>query len=470
MRAKPAQRIRIEYVPLSKLAAWPRNPKAHNLDALERSFRSAGFVEPPVHDEATGQLIAGNGRLEKLLDLKSRGEAPPDRIEVEHKTGDWLIPVVRGISFPKDVAKGYLVGSNQIAISGGWNDQLLAEILAEVAKVPQSVAASGFSSDELTKLIDEATRKEEPSGGDPDAPPEEPTKVDVKPGDVWALGEHRVICGDCRDPGVVARLLGDERVNVCVTSPPYASQRKYDEASGFKPIRPDEYVAWFEAVAENVATHLAEDGSFFLNIKEHCEDGQRSLYVKDLVLAHVRQWGWRFVDEFCWERPGPPGRWPDRFKNSWEPVFHFARIGGRLRFRPDHVLVETDAAISVGPISPDRSNGEYWHLPRTREAGLAWPSNVLKIGSAGSEADGHQAAYPVALPSFFVNAFSDPGDIVFDPFMGSGTTLIAAETEGRAARGSEISPRYTQMIINRWEKLTGKRATRMKKSRLITRP
>ena len=92
-------------------------------------------------------------------------------------------------------------------------------------------------------------------------------------------------CGDCRDVSAVRRLLGGRKVNLVVTSPPYASQRKYDAASGFKPIAPDEYVSWFKEVAEVIGDILAPDGSYFLKIKEHAEDGERSLYVKDLVLA-----------------------------------------------------------------------------------------------------------------------------------------------------------------------------------------
>lgn len=113
----------------------------------------------------------------------------------------------------------------------------------------------------------------------------------------WVIGRHCLICGDCRDAATVARLLDGARVNVAITSPPYASQRTYDPSSGFQPIPPDDYVAWFGEVARNIESVLAPDGSYFLNIKEHSEDGERSLYVKDLVLAHKREWGWRFVDE-----------------------------------------------------------------------------------------------------------------------------------------------------------------------------
>ena len=112
--------------------------------------------------------------------------------------------------------------------------------------------------------------------------------------------------------------MAGARANIVITSPPYATQREYDPSSGFKPVRPDEYVAWYTDVEANAAAILASDGSYFLNIKEHADEGERSLYVKDLVIAHRRQWGWRFVDEFCWRKTdnGVPGGWNNRFKNA----------------------------------------------------------------------------------------------------------------------------------------------------------
>ncbi len=100
---------------------------------------------------------------------------------------------------------------------------------------------------------------------------------------------HRLVCGDSRDPATVARLFDRSRANVVITSPPYASQRRYDESSGFSPIPPEEYVAWYKSVADIIAANLAPDGSYFLNIKPHAQDGERSLYVADLVIAHRRQ-------------------------------------------------------------------------------------------------------------------------------------------------------------------------------------
>jgi site-specific DNA-methyltransferase (adenine-specific)/site-specific DNA-methyltransferase (cytosine-N4-specific) len=159
--------------------------------------------------------------------------------------------------------------------------------------------------------------------------------------------DYGVICADCRDLAAVQRLLNGRKANLVVTSPPYASQREYDTSSGFKPIHPEKYVDWYKGVADVIAEILAPDGSYFLNIKEHAEDGERSLYVKDLVLAHKRQWGWLFVDEFCWRNTanGVPGGWPNRFKNAWEPVFHFARTP-KIKFSK-RILTESNKGEGV---------------------------------------------------------------------------------------------------------------------------
>jgi site-specific DNA-methyltransferase (adenine-specific)/site-specific DNA-methyltransferase (cytosine-N4-specific) len=257
----------------------------------------------------------------------------------------------------------------------------------------------------------------------------------------------------------MAALMGGEQIGIGFTSPPYASQRVYDESSGFKPIKPDAYVEWFDAVQANVSAHLAEDGSWFVNIKEHCDDGQRSLYVKDLTIAHVRAWGWRFVDEFCWERIGMPGRYYGRFKNAWEPIAHYTLTDG-FKFNAEAVGVESDSIPVYSLENHLNPVGSLTGVPATREqarsrskdramrSGLALPSNRLPPYSTTGTP--HSAAFPVGLPVFFVKAYTDPDCIVFDPFMGGGTTLIAAAQEGRRGYGCEISPGYCDVIRRRW--------------------
>ena len=261
---------------------------------------------------------------------------------------------------------------------------------------------------------------------------------------------HRLLCGDSTKAADVERVMGGDEINVAFTSPPYASQRKYDESSSFKPIPPDEYVEWWEPIQANVAAHLAADGSLFVNIKEHCEDGQRSLYVKDLTLSHVRAWDWRFIDEFCWKRGGVPGKWPNRFKNQWEPVLHFSR-GKIIKLNHANVLHDSDGAFDYSPDNPKSKTGFFSNRGRNDIAGQgkALPGNVITVGAEVNQTDSHSAPFPVGLPAFFIKAFSDEGDNVYDPFLGSGTTMVAAETLGRRCFGIEISEAYTAVCLER---------------------
>jgi site-specific DNA-methyltransferase (adenine-specific) len=286
--------------------------------------------------------------------------------------------------------------------------------------------------------------------------------------------KHHLLCGDARNREDVERLFAGVKANVVITSPPYASQRKYDESSDFRPIPPDQYVEWFRDVAANIAAVLAPGGSFFLNLKEHADDGQRSLYVKDLTLAHVREWGWRFVDELCWRKTdnGVPGSWPNKFKNAWEPVFHFTR-DEKISFHPYAVSHQSNDCFDYSPDNPKSTSGSgllgsgkrgrmagnqsatVGAAQTTRPsdeqgrfAGLARPSNVIEAKSESGQGC-HSAPFPRALVEFFVKAFSDAGDIVFDCFMGSGSSMAAAHVLDRKGYGCEISPAYCDVIVRR---------------------
>src|ERR1035437_9421348 len=286
--------------------------------------------------------------------------------------------------------------------------------------------------------------------------------------------KHKLLCGDARSTDDVGRLFAGSKTNVAITSPPYATQREYDPSSGFKPVPPEEYVEWFRAVAAGVRSVLAPDGSYFLNIKAHADEGERNLYVMDLVLAHRRQWGWRFVDDFCWRKTdnGVPGGWQNRFKNAWEPIFHFCRQQ-QIKFRADAVSHASDDCFDYSPDNPTSRSGSgllgtgprgaaasvppqgsqgWGHMRRKlmdgRHEGLARPSNVIEATTESTQGS-HSAPFPRALPEFFIKAFSDAGDIIFDGFLGSGTTMAAAHVLNRRGFGCEISPAYCDVIVRR---------------------
>lgn len=451
----------LEYMPVDSITPALRNPKLHEIDDIRASIRRFGFVAPAIWDERTGRIAAGHGRRLAVIAMRDAREPAPSGIIVDDK-GTWCIPVRRGWASTSDAeADAYLVADNQLTISGGWDEKELAVLLSSVAEADETLLETlGFPDDDLSELLASVGD----GGGEQDAAPDEdwappqpePAAVVTQPGDIWHLGAHRVLCGDCRNPSDVTRLLDGVPVNVAFTSPPYASQRKYDESSGFRPIAPTEYVNWFEAVQANVGAVLAEDGSWFVNIKEHCDGGQRDLYVKDLTIAHVRRWGWRFVDELCWVHSGLPGTWDNRHKNQFEPIFHFSR-GRHIKFSPLANGIESSAAFAYsGELKQARTgNPISWNGGSTGAGeGIALPGNVLTIAKS-REAIQHEAMFPVALPAWFLRAYSDPGDIVLDPFMGAGTTLIAAQQQDRIAYGTEISPAYCDVIARRYQAHTG---------------
>ena len=184
----------------------------------------------------------------------------------------------------------------------------------------------------------------------------------------------------------------------------------------------------------------------------------------DLVIAHKRQWGWRFVDEFCWRKTdnGVPGGWPNRMKNAWESVFHFCRRP-EIKFRPKAVGHVSDDCFDYSPSNPKSTSGSGLlgtgargsaaSNPGTEDddgrfAGIARPSNVIEVKSESSQGS-HSASFPRALVEFFVKAFTDSGDIVFDPFTGSASSIAAAHVLGRVGYGIELSPAYCDVSLRR---------------------
>jgi DNA modification methylase len=448
----PAMARHIEVWPVDRLVPHARNARTHSDEQIAQiaaSIVEFGFTNPILVDSNAG-IVAGHGRL---LAARKLGLAEVPVIVLDHLTA-----IQR---------RAYLLADNRLALNAGWNDELLAEELAALQAEDFNVGVIGFTDAELTGLFGEDTPASAETQAEeeiPEAPVEPVTRV----GDIWRIGKHRLICGDCRDFGMIQPLVGDTKVNLVVTSPPYATQREYDPASGFRPVPPEEYVAWYRDVAANIQAILASDGSYLLNIKEHAADGERHLYVKDLVIAHKRQWGWRFVDEFCWRKTdnGVPGGWNNRFKNAWEPVHHFSRQA-EIKFRPHAVGHRSEDCFDYSPYNPKSTSGSGLlgtgargsaaGRPGAEESdgrftGIARPSNVIEVKSESSQGT-HSAPFPRALVEFFVKAFSDRGDAVFDPFVGSGTTIAAAHVLDRVGLGCELSSAYCDVILCRIEHL-----------------
>jgi DNA modification methylase len=436
-----------KWVATEELKNWEENPR-NNKAAIKKvadSIKRFGFAAPIIA-RMNGTIIAGHTRLAaaKLLKLPK-------------------VPV-RFMDLDPADAKLLALADNKLAEIAEWNQAQLIDLFTHEQFDLDDLNIAGFNLDEVDDLLNPKNASDILKEIEELEQEEEETELIIhsKVGEIYELGNHRLICGDCKDGAVVEKLLNGEKINVAITSPPYASQRKYDSSSGFQPIHPDNYVDWFNSVQSIISDHLAKDGSFFLNIKENCDDGQRVLYVKDLVLAHVRRWKWLFIDELIWTHNGVPGGFPSRFKNAFEPIFHFAK--GKIKFRKYNVAFETDHLLSCADIKDEDENTLLRRAPceevrqgkkvtekHAIETDVALPSNVLSFG-VNREGLGHSAAFPINLPEFFIKAYSDEKDIIYDPFMGSGTTLIAAAVHKRIAFGCEISPKYCDIIRRRWTK------------------
>lgn len=263
-----------------------------------------------------------------------------------------------------------------------------------------------------------------------------------------ADAEQVVFNGDCLD---VMRDLPSDCVDLIVTSPPYADAR----AHTYGGIAPDEYVEWFLERAVEMHRILKPTGSFVLNIKEKAVDGERHIYVLELILALKQQAGFRWVEEYIWHKTtSAPGRWKYRFRDAWERILHFSKT-------KDFKMNQEAVKVPIGDWTKARlrnmSNNDRSRQESSTRSGVgrriaAWegrkkvfPSNVLYKPPVCHNT-GHSAAYPEWLPEFFVLLFTDEGDTVLDPFLGSGTTSKVAHRLRRNSIGIEINQDYVEAL------------------------
>ena len=289
--------VKVEQWSIKRLVPYAQNPRKndHAIESMARAITEFGF-RIPIIAKSDGTIVDGHLRYKAALLL-----------------GLTKVPVMRADDMTEAQIKAFRIAVNQAANWAEWDTGLLAMELGELKMMQFDMNLLGFDDMQLVQFMATPGGLE---GADPEAVPEPPVNPVSRAGDIWCLGDHRVMCGDSRNADHVSRLLGKAKINVAFTSPPYAEQREYDQESGFDPIHPDKYVEWFAPVAKLVASHLADDGSWFINIKPSAEGLDTSLYVFDLVLAHVRQWGWHFATEFCWERNGVPKSVTRRFRKS----------------------------------------------------------------------------------------------------------------------------------------------------------
>lgn len=254
---------------------------------------------------------------------------------------------------------------------------------------------------------------------------------------------NQIVHGDCEE---VLKKCPENSVDLIFTSPPYADQR----AKTYGGIKPDDYVDWLLPKSEQFLRVLKPTGTFMLNIKERVVNGERHTYVLELILK-MRKQGWLWTEEFMWHKKNSyPGKWPNRFRDSWERLLQFNKQKRFAMFQEEvmvpvgdwaktrlHQLSETDRRRDESGVE----SGFGKNVSNWVGRDLVYPTNVIHMATECSNRN-HSAAFPEDLPAWFIRLFTQEQDTVLDPFIGSGTTAVAARQLKRNYIGIEINEEY----------------------------
>jgi DNA modification methylase len=368
------------------------------MESLKRSLREFGAVDPAIVN-SDGTIIGGHQRVEAARQL------------------EWSeFPVIE-VDLSEERARLLNLALNRI--SGQWDEVLLAELLAELATDEADLALSGFEETEIEALIGEVKTRE----GEDTPPPEPPEDPRSSPGDLWLLGEHRVLCGDSTDPDHVRRLLDDVKADLLYTDPPYGMSYKSTK----------------HEVIEGDRLRGSE-------LEQLVSDALSLARASCTKKAAAFIWAtWRTYPEFV----------SALREASLDPtaciVWNKGRIGpGAMHYRPQH-----EFCIYCRPLEDNDHElciycqGEDWSGPKGE-------SDVWTISR--DQGYDHPTQKPTALGERAIKATTRQGDLVLDPFGGSGSTLLAADNLKRRAALMELDPRYVDVIVRRWETHTGGKA------------
>ena len=386
-----AKALAIEQCPVASLIPYARNARTHSpqqVSLIAGSIREFGWTNPILVDRDNG-IIAGHGRLMAAQNL-----------------GLKTVPVIELAHLTEAQKRAYVLADNKLAEQAGWDKELLALELGDLSELGVDLTTLGFEAGELDDLF----RSNEPDPREEDTP-ELPAEPVSRPGDLWVLGKHRVICGDATDRQTVERLLDGVRRSLMVTDPPYGVE--YDPAwrnaattSRTKragKVRNDDRADWREAWAlfPGDVAYVWHAGLFAGTVADSltaCGFELRSqiIWSKDRLVLSRGHYHWQH--EPCWYAVRGKGHW-------WG----------------------------------DRTQTTLWQIAnREQDAKTV-----------------HGTQKPVECMRRPMLNNSSPGQAVYDPFLGSGTTLIAAETSGRVCLGLELDPAYVDVIVTRWAAFTG---------------
>ena len=402
------QNLSVTYEPINIIIPYSNNSRTHSdsqIDQVAASIQEFGFTNPILIDE-NKTVIAGHGRL-----LAAK------KINLDE------VPTITLHGLTEAQRKAYVIADNKLALNAGWDDQALQAELERLQELDFDLDLIGFDADELTKLLE----PEQIEGlTDEDAVPEVPDEPVTKEGDIWICGNHRVMCGDSTSIDAVDRLMNGKKASICFTSPPYNGNTKSKDGDyyatnktqkfygndGFQDnMDSEEYVEFASTVLGNCFCFV--DGYIFWNVSYNANS--RFEYIKQIegFLSNL-------IEQICWKKTS---NFPLKgsMMRQWEPIYVFS--------------------THKRPLGLKDVTGNHWEISNT-----------------DSQNKDHKACFPVALVEKAISIFSGMANSIFDPFGGSGTSMIAGEKQNCSASLMELDPKYCDVIVKRWQDFTGKKA------------
>jgi DNA modification methylase len=421
--------MKILQVPVADLSHDPANARKHperNLDTIVASLRRFGQQKPIVIDR-NNIVRAGNGTLEAA---KRLGWEKIDCVRTELNGAD---------------ATAYAIADNRTAELAEWDDEILAATLNGLALEEGLLEAAGYDEEELAAMlaeIDDAAVGEVTE----DEVPEPPADPITKPGDLWILGRHRVLCGDSTKAEDVARLMDGAKADLCFTSPPYGQQRDYTKEGKEKC---QDWDGLMQGVFANLP--MSDAGQVLVNLGLIHREGEWIPYW-DGWIEWMREQGWRRFGWYVWDKKSPlPMRDAGRLLPQHEWIFHFNKSAVDCQ---KTIPCSTAGKVAHYGLKNKEGNQSDTGSDVTRSHRVL--GSVVQASPSEGGSQDHPAVMSIGLPTQFIEVWQG---LVYEPFCGSGTTLIAAEQLGRTCYGMEISPGYCDVIVKRWETLTGQKAT-----------
>jgi len=398
---------RIELWPLERLKPYERNARTHSAEQVAQiaaSIVEFGFTNPILVDSHDG-IIAGHGRLMAATEL-----------------GLKTVPVVVLDHLSERQRRAYVLADNQLALNAGWDTDLLRSELQDLAELDFDLNLIGFSDDELADLLPEIEKLAPEELGDADAVPEPPAEPITKPGDVWLLGKHRVMCGDSTSLTEVERLMGGKKADMVFTDPPYG-------------------VSYTDSLGRSIKNDELTDGDLQKFLRDAFVSGVA-------VCASDCPW-------YVWHA--------DRFTTEFVAALKEAG----LRVRQQIIWVKGEGREGTAEVAAPAIGGAHYrflHEP-CWYASLGTPYNAgdrktTTVWTVSRPTTGtvHPTQKPIPLIEIALDNSAKGKALVLDLFGGSGSTLIACEKTGRQARLMELDPRYVDVIVKRWQQFTGKTA------------